>query len=199
MGGFFSGRRAGTHSTDNCIRISLSDLRREGAVKRGWLINRNRYWWQGRDRVADLLVTIDIDGWAVKPCLRIRGTAFGRPIDQTVAIVAQDQPLGGERFYFLCPHTGRRSFVLLLPPGASLFATRQSWGIPYSVQRERSFSRALRGRDKAEAQYRALSKYTRHPTRKRLWQRVEARDNVIDAEEERLLRAIQRIDAARPI
>ena len=81
MGNYNSGRREGTPSTDDCVRINLSDLRREGAVKRHCMANRTHRWAIACVLVSDLLLTVDIDCLALSPCLRIRGVAFGRQVD----------------------------------------------------------------------------------------------------------------------
>ncbi len=103
--------------------------------------------------------------------------AFARKVDQWLQIVAQPQPLGGERFYVLCPITGRRCTSLILPPGRPFFASVPGWGVPYASTREREVDRAVRTVRKIDAQFGRRSKYTRNSTHERLcerWERAQA-------------------------
>lgn len=187
MGGINSGKRANTPDTDQCLRLSLSDLRREGFLKRHVWARCERQWTRSRDHavVGAIAIIADIDCRQPGLSISIKGHAFGRPIDQVLEIVAQPQPLGGERFYAICPLTGQRCTVLILPPGGSLFASVRGWGVPYSSTREREVSRAVRTMRKIEGQ--KLSKYARMPTRERQWSRWMKAADTYDAWEERLM------------
>jgi hypothetical protein len=101
------------------------------------------------------------------------------------ALVAQPQPLGGERFYAICPLTGQRCTVLILPAGETLFASVRGWGVPYSSTREREVSRAVRTMRKIEGQ--KMSKYARMPTREQQWRRWMKAADIYDAWEEGLM------------
>lgn len=78
-------------------------------------------------------------------------------------------PFGSERFYALCPLSGQRCTVLILPPGKTLFASVRGWGVPYASTRECEIGRAYRAMRKVEET--RLSKYARRPTRERYRQR----------------------------
>lgn len=189
MGGINSGRRAKTPDTDDCLRLNLSDLRREGAVKRYQMKRLQRSWSCRSERVAQVTIVVDIDCLEPTPCLRITGWAFGRVVDQTLQVVSQPQPFGGERFYVICPITGRRCTSLILPPSKAFFASVRGWNVPYASTREREVSRAQRTIDKVGARLRGMSKYTRKPTRARLAQRWgRAFDIVWDFEEQLMAR-----------
>jgi hypothetical protein len=168
MGGYGSGRRTDRPSTDECIRINLAEMKRWGMLQRHCM-NRREH-----------------------PCLKITGTAFGRRIDCLVWLEAVDLPLGGERWYALCPKTGRRCAVLILLPGARQFASVKGWRIPYGSQRECKVHRAYRAIDKANVRRKALSKYARNPTKDRLWSRIAAKHQVVDNELDRLAAMIRR-------
>lgn len=187
MGGINSGRRASTPDTDVCLRLSLTDLRRDGALARHVWARRERHWTRSRDKAVAGAVVVVTDLACRQPGLQltIKGQAFGRRVDQVLEVVAQPQPLGGERFYAICPLSGRRCTVLILPPGETLFASVRGWGVPYASTRERVISRAVRTMRKFER--RELSKYTRRPTRERLWQRWIKAAELVDAWEEKLM------------
>ena len=176
MGGFNSGRRANTPSTDQCLRLRLSDLRREGSVRRYQMSRREKSWIIAGTTIARLTLVIDVDCLQPSPCLHISGWAFGSSVDQHLDIVAQPQPFGGERFYVLCPKTGKRCTSLIMPPTGRIFASVKAWGIPYTSQREDQLDRCLRRISKLEACKAQFTKYTRRRSREannRTWIREQ--------------------------
>lgn len=58
-----------------------------------------------------------------------------------VALLAQDQHLGGVRWVFACPLSGVRTPVLYLPAGGCL-GSREAHGLAYRTQRLRAPARA---------------------------------------------------------
>ncbi|MCR9178885.1 MAG: hypothetical protein NXH71_01445 [Erythrobacteraceae bacterium] len=182
MGGIGSGRRATKLDTDGCLRLSLADLRREGALKRNLWARREKGWVDLRSKreVGAVSIVADVDCGRIS----IKGSAFGQPIDQTLEVVAQPLPFGGERFYVLCPLSGQRCTVLILPPGKALFASVPGWGVAYASTRECEVGRAHRAMRKVEET--RLSKYARKPTRERYQQRWMRAFDTVSAWEERL-------------
>jgi hypothetical protein len=184
MGGYGSGRRSSRPTTDECIRISLANLKQLGMLNRHCLDRRNRTWSidgrtvarshgrtvarsHGRTvarshgrTVAKLTLVADVHCSEPYPCLKITGHAFGRRIDCLVSLDSSPMRFGGERWYALCPNTGRRCTSLVLPPGRTHFASVRGWG--------RSGSAMCGAIDEAEGRLRALSKCARKPTRERL-------------------------------
>lgn len=184
MGGFGSGRRAATFDTDGCLRLSLADLRRDGALKRHLWARREKGWVDLRSKreVGAVSIVADVDCGRIS----IKGNAFGQPIDQTLEVVAQPLPYGGERFYVLCPISGRRCTVLILPPGKTHFASARGWGVPYASTRECEIGRAYRAMRKVEEVH--MSKYARRPTRERHQRRWLSGFDTVNDWEERLWR-----------
>jgi hypothetical protein len=189
VGGIKSGRRADTPDTDQCLRLSLTELRKDGALKRHLWARREQNWVDTRTKreVGAVTIVADIDCRQPKISITIKGHAFGQQIDQVLEVVAQPQPLGGERFYALCPLTGQRSTVLYLPLGESVFASVRGWGVPYSSTREREVARAYRRLRRDEESWLSMSKYTRRPTRERLNDRLMKASEVVDRWEKQLL------------
>ncbi len=183
MGGIGSGRRAATLNTDDCISFTLADLRREGALKRHLWARREREWVELRSRrtVGAVSIVADVDTGRIS----IKGAAFGQPIDQTLEVVAQALPFGGERYYALCPLSGKRCTVLIIPPGKTFFASVGGWGVAYASTRMCEIGRAHRAMRKVEET--RLSKYARRPTRERHWQRWMKAAETYDAWEDRLM------------
>ncbi len=179
MGGCGSGRRSNRPTTDDCIRIRLSDLKPLGMLKRHWLSRRNLNWTRNGQTTAALTLVADIDCLEAYPCLKITGYARGRKIDCLVWLDSSPMRFGGERWYALCPITGRRCTTLVLPPGMTYFASVKGWDVPYASQRECGAHRAYRAINKADSRLKALSKYARRPTRARLGARLNSAWGVI--------------------
>ncbi len=186
MGGFGSGRRSYRATTDECIRIRLPDLKRLGMIKRHCLHRRERVWYLGGKVVAQLTLVSDVDCREPYPCLKITGQARGERINCLVLLDNQPMHFGGERWYALCPSTGKRCTTLVLPPGKTHFASVSGWGVAYGSQRECEVHRAYRAIHGAEARLRVLSKYVRTPTRQRLVSRITRKHMLIDEELDRM-------------
>lgn len=194
MGGYGSGRRTHRAATDECIQIRLSDLKRIGMIKRHCM-NRQTLTWRCDGHIsAQLTIVSDVHCRETSPCLKIAGTAYGRQIDCLVWLDHQPMPFGGERWYALCPKTGRRCTTLVLPPGRVHFASVSGWNVAYGSQRECKVHRAYRAIDKASSRLKALSKHARLPTRQALRARIQSRNMLIDQEIELLARSIRMAD-----
>jgi hypothetical protein len=187
MGGFGSGRRSNRPSTDDCLRINLSSLKQLGMLQRHCMTRREQVWGQYGETIADLTLVTDVHCLEPSPCLRIRGRAFGKAINCVVQLDEYALPYGGERWYALCPRTGRRCTVLVLPPGQTHFASVRGWNVPYGSQRECPIHRGNRAIYKAETRIRSISKYTRKPTRERLLDRLIERQVFVDEHIDKLL------------
>ena len=196
MGGFGSGRRSNRWTTDDCLRINLSNLKGLGMLKRHCFSRRERNWSNDGQAIARLTIVTDIECREPSPCLKITGRAFGRDIDCILWLDCMPTPFGGERWYALCPRTGRRCTALVLPPGQTHFASVKGWNVPYSSQRECPIHRAHRAIEKAKARRKALSKYTRKPTRERLLDREIERWVFVEDEIDKIAQMMYRCDAA---
>ena len=190
MGGIGSGRRSSRATTDDCIRITFSHLKRLGMVKRHCMNRRTLSWTSDGRILAQLTLVCDVDCREPYPCLKITGHAHGRQIDCLVWLDNAPMRLGGERWYALCPHTGKRCTTLVLPPGEAQFASVSGWHVAYSSQREREVHRAHRAIDRASSRLSGLSKYARKPTRERLLSRIVVKQLIVEEELDRLARGI---------
>jgi hypothetical protein len=180
MGGYGSGRRSNRPTTDDCLRINLSNLKQLGMLQRHCMTRREQVWSQYGQTIANLTLVTDVHCLEPSPCLRITGRAFGKVINCVVYLEEQPLPYGGERYYALCPRTGRRSTALVLPPGRVQFASVKGWNVAYGSQRECPIHRGHRAIDKAQKRLRELSKYIRTPTRERLVDRLIERQVFVE-------------------
>jgi hypothetical protein len=185
MGGYGSGRCSDRLSTDECLRLSLSQLKSRGMLKRGCMGRREFVWSSDGEVTARASVTVDIDCLEPYPQITIEGYRQGRAIDCRLQLVSAPMRFGGERWYAVCPITGRRCTTLVLPPGRSRFASVQGSGVAYGSQREAPIYRAYRAVEKAERRLHGLSKYTRKPTRERLVDRLIDRQLLVEAQIEK--------------
>jgi len=195
-GGYGSGRRSNRWTSEDCVRLCLSDLRRDGALQRNVMARRERRWYCDGECVADLTIVADVDCLQKEPCLRIEGRAMGQAINQHLLLDNQPLHLGGERWYALCPLTGKRCVTLVLPPDMTFFASMSGWRIPYSCQREDRTARSHRAIGKLEGRLRGLSKYARKSTIKRLRNRIAHHQDMIEEDICQLRQRIFDLDGA---
>jgi len=196
MGGYGSGRRSSRPTTDDCLRINLSSLKQFGMLQRHCFSRRERNWSSNGQAIARLTIVTDIECREPSPCLKITGRAFGRDIDCMLWLDCMPMPFGGESWFALCPRTGRRCTALVLPPGQTHFASVKGWNVAYGSQRECPIHRAHRAIEKAKARRKALSKYTRKPTRERLLDREIERWVFVEDEIDKIAQMMYRCDAA---
>jgi hypothetical protein len=190
MGGYGSGRRSNRPTTDDCLHINLSTLKQIGMLQRHCMNRRERVWSNYGETIADLTLVTDVHCLEPSPCLRITGRAYGKAIDCLVYLEEQTLPYGGERWYALCPRTGRRCTVLVLPPGQVYFASVKGWNVAYGSQRECPIHRGHRAIYKAQVRREALSKYTRKPTRERLLDRLSERQEFVEEEIDKIAQLV---------
>ena len=190
MGGYGSGRRSNRPTTDDCLRINLSNLKQLGMLQRHCMNRHQQVWSQYGQTIAKLVLVTDVHCLQSSPRLTVTGHAFGKVIDCVVYLQEQPMPYGGERWYALCPRTGRRCIALVLPPGRVQFASVKGWNVPYASQRECHIHRGHRAIDKAQTRLRGLSKYTRTPTRERLVDRLIERQVFVEEQIDKLAQLV---------
>ena len=84
----------------------------------------------------------------------------------------------------------------MLPPGRTHFASVKGCDVAYGSQRECPIHRGHRAIEKAQARRKALSKYTRTPTRERLLDRLIERQVFVEEQIHTLAQMMFRCDAA---
>jgi hypothetical protein len=186
MGGFGSGRCSNRPTTDDCIQLDLSYLKQLDMLKRHCMNRRDLSWSCRGRKTAQLAVVADINCLEPYPCLKITGYANGQRVDCMLFLSSVPMRFGGERWYALCPMTGRKCSTLVLPPGRSRFASVKGWGVSYGSQRECEVHRAYRSIHKAQTRLRGMSKYTRNPTRRRLQDKLIERRVFVEDQLDRI-------------
>ncbi len=104
-----------------------------------------RWSWSKEGEIATADITCRLETERLGTCDLNRAGRI-----QRIVIVARERHFGGVQWYFICPYKNRRVSVLWMPPGATTFASRQSWGrrVAYASQFLDRDNRAHRGQAK---------------------------------------------------
>jgi hypothetical protein len=107
---------------DEGLRLDLYWLIRQGWLKPDQAITLTFQWRLPLDEEPSTgLLTADMRDNAGS--LRIQLGA----VDQTIELRWRHRHFGGRQWYFLCPVTKKRAWILWLPPGARRFASALGW------------------------------------------------------------------------
>jgi hypothetical protein len=146
VGGMGSGRprrRVTDESTGSFVLGVKGLLGRlpRGAVGRGTVTFRSGRW-------GELAVEVRVDTTdPAAPHLELTHDTRDEPTERIgyrVRLATTRPRYGGERWWFVCPSSGRRVFKLHLPNGGRWFLSRAAYGLAYQVTREDALSRHLR-------------------------------------------------------
>jgi hypothetical protein len=195
MGGYGSGRSGGRATTDSGITLNLSTLLRDQRFQPGCAWSGSLVWTNTSigERICSIGYQADLgqETGRVRPhYTTTRWDGEKRESNYWIQLETTPQPLGGRRWWFVCPGTGRRAAKLYLPNGALTFASRQAYRLSYACRRERARDRALRrafklrrslGADGGIGQYVPKPKWMRWQTYDRKLEEIFAAEEVVDA------------------
>ena len=142
MGGYFSGRHGGQPTVEqtDSIRLDVSEVvpTRGRAPPAGMRFSGTR---GGKSYSVIVVVKLDTPD-AGFGTMRVWHSSIRHPTggetgpqDYLVQMVAGHCTLGGRRWCFLCPRTGRRCRTLYLPNGAFRFWSRAAYRLAYQSPR----------------------------------------------------------------
>lgn len=137
MGGYNSGRHSGRPTIESGLMLDINLLLRKRHIRPGQHVSGSLTW--SNTRTGEETASIGYEANLVSPeaaWARLHYTVNGTPKDYRVWIEASACNYGGERWWWICPLSGRRVVKLCLPPGATLFAARGAYRLAYSSQRE---------------------------------------------------------------
>lgn len=125
-------------TVEQCRTITMTDLKRLGFLT-GFTYGPLRWTTRGEPSGS---VTLQVQVLAEPRFIRLMystkdlHTGAKQDFDYKIPIEVKPTNLGkGERYYFLCPRTGKRCMTLYEPPGATIFAHRDYWqGLYYRDQ-----------------------------------------------------------------
>ncbi len=142
MGGFNSGRRSGTPTVEDGHTLDLARLLRQGLAVPGALSRGSIVWTTTTgERRGTVGYEADLTTGDTGR-MRLRYAAAGKPQDYFVSLTTTPCHYGGQRWWFLCPSSGRRCRKLHLPPGGTIFAARQAYRLAYRSQRTTPMDRS---------------------------------------------------------
>jgi hypothetical protein len=132
------------------LKLDLNRLVRMGIVKPGWFGGGTIRWQNNQtgEAIATAAITAEMndpqEGW-----LQVR---LGN-LHQRITLVTRQRHYGGHQWYFICPVMNQRASVLWMPPGATRFCGRQTWGrqVAYASQFMIPTDRAWRTKSKIKS------------------------------------------------
>ena len=146
MGGFGSGRYGGavTAEATASYTIAASTLTR-ARLQMGKCGTATFRFGEERFPVDIYIDTTDRADPFIELTHRTRDEREGDRIVRDRVRLAWTAPTyGGQRWWFVCPRTGRRTTKLFLPNGGWHFWSRQAYRLGYACQRDDRFSRLQR-------------------------------------------------------
>jgi hypothetical protein len=135
MGGLGSGRHGSLPVIENGLKLDLRRMRQQGQFRANVSLATGSLIWsdtQTGERVATIGFSYCSSGDS--PWFRFQFTVsrYGgdaEKVDERIDLERFAQPLGGHRWYFICPQSGKRAQCLYLPPGATRFRSRHGFRV----------------------------------------------------------------------
>jgi hypothetical protein len=194
MGGFGSGRPGYRASTTSGLNLNLNKLFRDGLLRPENTTAGTLEWTETSSgtRVAWMRYSATLHSDRGHLRLMYRSTfpdGSTHDSDYALPLETTAQKLGGRRWWFVCPKSGRRAWKLYLPAGATMFASRSAYRLAYPCQREHPRDRSLRrafkerrrlGSDLGIGDYILKPKWMRLKTYDRLLNRVWEAEAAVD-------------------
>jgi hypothetical protein len=149
MGGPGSGRyyRDEKTTVDDCRCLDINRMVKLGAIPAcGW--QSGSWIWTDAD-TGEEKSRIGYEANTRNPAdsfLRVyyTFTQSQKQVDYKVRLSRSQAHYGGERFWFICPSTGKRAAKLYLHPGGDVFASRHAYRLAYKSQSECALARSIR-------------------------------------------------------
>jgi hypothetical protein len=149
MGGTGSGNYGGRPTVEDALKLDLHHLIRNGSFRLGAIVTgslawTNAYTGEQRASIGYKAHMGDERGWVrLTYTTTNHWTGQTTPHDYTVELTTTPQPLGGRRWWWVCPR--RRDLVskLYKPAGGGIFASRKAHHLAYRSQRQSPYDRAI--------------------------------------------------------
>jgi hypothetical protein len=207
MGGLGSGRSGGSGgraTTEDGLTLSLSNLLRD---RSGCAWAGSTTWTSSATGEQVASIGYEAHLRQESGLVRLRHTTTQSDGERHesyywIQLQTTPQPLGGRRWWFVCPRTGKRAAKLHLPDGAFTFASRQAYRLTYACQREPAHYRALRrafklrgklGAEGGIGDYVPKPKWMRWSTYDRKLEEIFAADDIVDAHTQNFARKLERL------
>jgi hypothetical protein len=149
MGGTGSGNYGGRPTIEAALKLDLYHLIRTGSFKTGATVTGSLAWTDGYtgEQTASIGYKAHLGeerGW-VRLCYTTTNHWTGQTTDHdyTVELTTTLQPLGGRRWWWVCPRRGDLVSKLYKPAGDAIFASRKAHRLAYRSQRQSPYDRAI--------------------------------------------------------
>ena len=144
MGGYGSGRTGGHPTSEGCASYVL-DAKVLKTIQRTPKGSVGKVPIKFNDGFE---VDIHIDRkYFNDPSIEFEHYTYDSPdelIRYNVPVTDSEPPMGGQRWYWLCPRTYKTSYKLFLPNGGRQFLSRSAYRLGYACQRETYADRMVR-------------------------------------------------------
>lgn len=157
MGGPNSGRRGRPLTIDDCLKIEIALLLRNGFITEGVETAGILRWNDAREQASSIQFAVNMAD-AARPVLvlsydwSLTGQA-PRAVRQTIQLLTTRPHYGGKRWWFSCPETGCRVSKLYKAPESEHFASRSRLSLGYRSQRVPSHLRSAEQLLKLQEQF----------------------------------------------
>ncbi len=135
--GYYSQRRTAEESKRLTLKPYKTSLRE---IERGEVLHvmYRPSWTRGNEPAGNINLTFDRGNGGIRAEVNYTVTDREGPHDYRyeVGLTATPTPWGASRYWWTCPHCGRRCGTLYLPPGQRIFACRKCHGLTYTSCQE---------------------------------------------------------------
>jgi hypothetical protein len=208
MGGYGSGRSGGWPKVEDSLSLNLPRLFKTGWLKQGAWVSGTLRWSIAGTGEETASIGFEARLSEEEGHVRLHWTSTNRwsgekrQCENRIELTTRAQPLGGRRWWFVCPRTGQLAARLHLPSGADTFACRKAYRLAYRSQREtpcdRAISRAFSlrhklGDDGGIGDYVTKPKGMHQRTFERAMGRIDRAEDIVDGHAVLLLDRLNRV------
>jgi hypothetical protein len=149
MGGTGSGNYGGKPTVEGALKLDLHHLIRNGSFRPDATVTGSLAWNDGytgeqRASIAYKAHMGEERGWVrLTYATTNHWTGQTTNHDYTVELTTTPQPLGGRRWWWVCPKRGDLVSKLYKPAGGGIFASRTAHRLAYRCQRQSPYDRAI--------------------------------------------------------
>jgi len=150
MGGRNSGnwyRCSTTTKIDELRPFCINKLAKAGYLKEDSYLGGGWQWSRNGEKIASIGFYVDTTE-KYNPYIRFKYTVTKHdgeeiPIDYKVKLTRTYPNYGGVRYWFICPHTGRRVAKLYIGAGCNYFTSRHAYRLKYASQSQSYADRVI--------------------------------------------------------
>jgi hypothetical protein len=149
MGGTGSGNYGGKPTVEAALKLDLHHLIRTGSFQHGATVTGSLAWTNTDTGKQTASIGYKAHMGSERGWVRLTYTTTNHwtgqttQHDYTVELATTSQPLGGRRWWWICPCCGDLVSKLYKPSGGALFASRKAHRLAYRSQRQSPHDRAI--------------------------------------------------------